>query len=47
MAGGPPTPEQAAELGTLDKEMGSIGRWDAVLLTISLVLMGTARYWIW
>jgi hypothetical protein len=47
MAGGPPTPEQAAELGTLDKEMGKIGRWDAVLLTISLVLMGTARYWIW
>jgi uncharacterized membrane protein len=46
-AGGPPTSEQAAELGILDKEMGKIGRWDAALLTISLVLMGTARYWIW
>jgi uncharacterized membrane protein len=47
MAGGPPTPEQAAELNTLDKEMGTLGRVDAVLLTVALVLMGTARYWTW
>jgi uncharacterized membrane protein len=47
MAGGPPTPEQATELSTLDREMGNLGRVDAVLLIISLVLMSTARYWIW
>jgi hypothetical protein len=44
-AGGPPTPVQAAELHKLGEEMTSIGRWDAILLTISLIAMATARYW--
>jgi len=43
--GGPPTPEQAAELHTLGEEMTAIGRWDAILLTVSLIAMATARYW--
>lgn len=43
--GGPPTEEQAGELAKIEKEMTSIGRWDAILLTVSLVLMATARYW--
>lgn len=44
-AGGPPTPAQAAELHKLGEEMTSIGRWDAILLTVSLIAMATARYW--
>jgi hypothetical protein len=44
-AGGPPTAAQTAELHKLGEEMSSIGRLDAILLTISLVLMATARYW--
>lgn len=44
-AGGPPTPAQAAELHKLGEELSSIGRWDALLLTVSLVAMATARYW--
>lgn len=44
-AGGPPSAEQAAELGRLNEEMARIGRVDAILLMIALVLMATARYW--
>lgn len=44
-AGGPPTPEQAAELGRLEKEMHTVERWDVILLTLSLATMVTARYW--
>jgi uncharacterized membrane protein len=44
-AGGPPTPEQAAELGRLEKEMHTVERWDMILLMLSLVTMATARYW--
>jgi uncharacterized membrane protein len=44
-AGGPPTPDQAAELRRLDKEMSFIGRVDFVLLAIALFAMATARYW--
>lgn len=45
MAGGPPTPAQAAELQVLNHEMTKIERVDAVLLTVSLLTMATARYW--
>ncbi len=45
MAGGPPTPEQAAELQKLNKEMTQIERIDVILLTVSLITMATARYW--
>lgn len=44
-AGGPPTPEQRAELGWLDAEMHAYERWDVILLVVSLALMATARYW--
>ncbi|HET7089427.1 MAG TPA: hypothetical protein VFL17_12330 [Anaerolineae bacterium] len=43
--GGPPTPEQVAELHKLDKEMSFIGRVDFVLLVVALLTMTTARYW--
>lgn len=44
-AGGPPAAAQADELRRLGEEMSAIGRVDAVLLTVSLLLMATARYW--
>lgn len=44
-AGGPPTSAQTAELHKLGQELTSIGRWDAGLLTVSLIAMATARYW--
>ncbi len=45
MSGGAPTAEQAAELQQIDGEMRSIERIDVILLTISLIVMATARYW--
>lgn len=45
-AGGPPTPDQGAELQKLDKEMSTFSRIDFILVVLSLALMGTARYWI-
>jgi len=45
-AGGPPTPSQAAELEKLDKEVSIYSRIDFWLVALSLVLMGTARYWL-
>jgi hypothetical protein len=45
-AGGPPTPDQGAELQKLDKEMSAFSRIDFILVVLSLALMGTARYWI-
>jgi hypothetical protein len=44
-AGGPPSAAQALEMQTLNQQLASIGRIDAVLLTVALVLMATARYW--
>lgn len=44
-AGGPPTPEQGAELGRLEAEIHGYERWDLALLVLSLALMATARYW--
>lgn len=45
-AGGPPTPEQAAMLHKLDREMSTLNVADFALVALSLVLMATARYWI-
>lgn len=45
-AGGPPTPEQGAELQRLGAEMHTYERWDVAFLMISLVTMATARYWV-
>lgn len=44
-AGGPPSAAQTSELHKLNEELAAIGRVDALLLTISLVAMATARYW--
>jgi hypothetical protein len=44
-AGGPPAPEQAAELHKLSEEMTQVERVDVILLTLSLLAMATARYW--
>jgi uncharacterized membrane protein len=43
-AGGPPTPEQAAQFQALDKRLGSAGLWDFVLLTVAVVFMAISRY---
>jgi hypothetical protein len=45
-AGGPPTPEQLAELQTLDKELHTLEWVDFILLAIALLTMATARYWL-
>jgi uncharacterized membrane protein len=46
MAGGAPNEIQAAELEKLNRELHLIEKWDVTLLTISLIAMATARYWI-
>ena len=45
-AGGRPTPQQGAELQKLDKEMSTFDLVDFVLVAVSLVLMASARYWV-
>lgn len=45
-AGGPPTPEQGAELHKLDREMAILSLADFVLVAISLGLMASARFWV-
>jgi len=44
-AGGPPTPEQVAELHRLDREMAAYNLADFLLVALSLALMASARYW--
>ncbi|MBZ0283419.1 MAG: hypothetical protein K8L97_21975 [Anaerolineae bacterium] len=46
MSGSTPDPAQAAELQKLDQEIRAIERFDVILLTISLLTMATARYWV-
>ncbi len=43
-AGGPPSPDQLAELKKLDESMTRAGRLDFVLILLALALMATARY---
>jgi len=43
---GAPTPEQAAEMHRLDREMSKFSYIDFVLIVISLVLMASARFWL-
>ncbi len=45
-AGGPPTPEQGAELHKLDREMSALSLADFLLVALSLGLMATARFWV-
>ena len=45
-AGGPPSADQMAELERLDKELHTLEWIDFILLSISLLTMATARYWL-
>ena len=45
-AGGPPTPEQGAELHKLDREMAVLSLADFILVAVSLGLMASARFWV-
>jgi uncharacterized membrane protein len=45
IAGGPPTPEQLAEMQNLDKTISFYSKVDFSLVAVSLILMATARYW--
>lgn len=44
-SGGPPTPEQGAEMGRLQHHFHSLGRTDLILILIAATAMATARYW--
>ena len=44
-SGGPPTPEQGAEMGRLQHHFHSLGRTDLILILIAATTMATARYW--
>jgi hypothetical protein len=43
-AGGPPTPEQRAELGRLQAKLTASSTWSTILATASLAFMAAARY---
>jgi uncharacterized membrane protein len=44
-SGGPPSSEQAAEIGRLQAELKTHGRLDLVLLLLAVLAMSTARFW--
>jgi uncharacterized membrane protein len=45
-SGGPPSPEQMVQLQALEKRL-SIAEWiDFIMLSIAMITMATARYWI-
>lgn len=43
-AGGPPTPEQVAELGRLQAKLATSSTVSTSMVTAALVLMAVARY---
>lgn len=43
--GGPPTPEQGAEMGRIQNTLKVAGKTDLVLLLLAVAAMSTARYW--
>ncbi len=43
-AGGPPSPEQAAELQAIQRRLDQAGVWGAVLMVVCVVGMAIARY---
>jgi uncharacterized membrane protein len=45
-AGGPPTPEQSAQLHKLDREMSTLSLVDFLMVALSLAFMAGARYWV-
>ncbi len=44
-SGGPPSPEQHAEMGRLGAQLERHGKIDLVLLLLAVTAMATARYW--
>jgi len=44
-SGGKPTPEQVTSIQALDKKLSLLENIDFVTLTLSMLLMATARYW--
>jgi hypothetical protein len=44
-AGGPPAPEQAAEIGRLQGQLRVLARSSLALIGVSALAMSTARYW--
>ena len=45
-SGNPPTPEQVNEMRKLEKTISVNHKVDFALVLVSLILMGTARYWL-
>jgi uncharacterized membrane protein len=45
-AGGPPSPPQAAEMQAIGQALGTLGKVNVALVSVSLILMATARYWL-
>jgi len=45
-AGVPPTPAQVSEMQKLEKTVSFYHKIDFALVALSLILMGTARYWL-
>ena len=43
-SGGPPTPEQTAELATIQRKLGLYGRTSLALLGVAVIEMAIARY---
>jgi hypothetical protein len=44
-SGGPPTPEQGAEMARLGAEIQRHGKIDLALLFLAVAAMATAQYW--
>jgi uncharacterized membrane protein len=44
-AGAPPTPQQVAEMSTLNQSISQLFRLNLILLSLALAAMATARYW--
>jgi uncharacterized membrane protein len=44
-AGGPPTPEQGAEMEKIQAGLEKFGKIDLLLLLLAITAMSTARYW--
>jgi hypothetical protein len=44
-AGGPPTPERAAEIGRLQSQLRMLARTSLALIGVSVLAMSTAEYW--
>jgi hypothetical protein len=44
-SGGPPTPEQQAQLDHLSSSLERHGKIDLLLLLLAVTAMATARYW--